>query len=135
MIAGGETYRGEHFISSIAIRDLIKALDPAPPERPRRAADDFHYRDFLTVALIVRGKDLFPDNWIYIHDPKVVRWAAFRTTATGVLRWFRTRRPRASGWSTSASIGDGLWSRPDERLIALAKREIAALGLAQGGCD
>ena len=29
------------------------------------------YRDFLTVALMVRKGDLFPDNWIYIHDPAV----------------------------------------------------------------
>ena len=26
------------------------------------------YRDFLTVALMVKKPDLFPDNWIYIHD-------------------------------------------------------------------
>ena len=29
------------------------------------------YRDYLTVVLIVKKKDLFPDNWIYIHDSSV----------------------------------------------------------------
>jgi hypothetical protein len=26
-------------------------------------------RDFLTVMLILRDRDQFADNWIYIHDP------------------------------------------------------------------
>src|SRR5690242_21399181 len=36
-----------------------------------RSAGALKYRDFLTVALKVRAEDLFPDNWIYIHDSKV----------------------------------------------------------------
>ena len=35
----------------------------------KAAADKLRYRDFLTVALIVEKPDLFPDNWIYIHEP------------------------------------------------------------------
>jgi protoporphyrinogen oxidase len=130
VIAGGKTWRGDHFISSIAIRDLIKALDPAPPEYVRRAADDFHYRDFLTVALIVRGKNLFPDNWIYIHDPKV---------AVGRIQNYNNWSPEmipdpettCLGLEYFCSIGDGLWSRPDSELIEQARFEIAALGLVR----
>ena len=70
VVAGGREFRAEHFISSLPIRDLIHMLDPAPPENVLRAADDFHYRDFLTVALILRGTNLFPDNWIYVHAPE-----------------------------------------------------------------
>ena len=58
-------------ISSLPIHALIHMLHPAPPENVLGAADDFHYRDFLTVALILRGTNLFPDNWIYVHDPNV----------------------------------------------------------------
>ena len=41
--------------------------------RPSRGCmrDELRYRDFLTVALMVDKPDLFPDNWIYIHDPSV----------------------------------------------------------------
>ena len=35
------------------------------------AALGLRYRDFLTVALVVDGEDLFPDNWLYIHEPAV----------------------------------------------------------------
>jgi protoporphyrinogen oxidase len=36
------------------------------------AAENLHYRDFLTVALILRDRQHFTDNWIYIHDPNVL---------------------------------------------------------------
>ena len=69
--AGGKYYRADHVISSMPIKDLIRCLDPAPPEATAKAAEDFHYRDFLTVALVVSRRLLFPDNWIYVHDATV----------------------------------------------------------------
>ena len=52
------------------------ATSSRSPTRRRRppcaeAAAGLRYRDFLTVALVVRGEDLFPDNWIYVHEPEV----------------------------------------------------------------
>ena len=41
----------------------------AADERARRPRTGLRYRDFLTVALVIDGEDLFPDNWIYIHEP------------------------------------------------------------------
>jgi hypothetical protein len=40
-------------------------------EEAKRAADSLKYRDFLTVMLILKNRDAFHDNWIYIHDPSV----------------------------------------------------------------
>ncbi len=40
-------------------------------ERTRRAAESLRYRDFLTVMLILKERNMFDDNWIYIHDPSV----------------------------------------------------------------
>ena len=42
----------------------------AAPGAVQAAAQGLRYRDFLTVALIIDGDDLFPDNWIYIHEPE-----------------------------------------------------------------
>ena len=41
------------------------------PLEVQRAAGDLHYRDFLTVALVVPEHAGFPDNWIYVHYPGV----------------------------------------------------------------
>ena len=61
---------GTHFLSTLPMRELIQKLDPAPPPSVSAAAEQLHYRDFITVALIIDNADLFPDNWIYIHDPE-----------------------------------------------------------------
>jgi protoporphyrinogen oxidase len=58
-------------ISSMPITDFISRLRPEPPADVLAAARRLHYRDFLTVCLIVNRAHLFPDNWIYIHDPGV----------------------------------------------------------------
>jgi protoporphyrinogen oxidase len=110
------------------IRELLHSLDPAPPADVLRAADDFHYRDFLLVALIVRGGNLFPDNWIYVHEPdvKVARIQNFKNWSADMVP-----DPETSclGLEYFCFEGDGLWNTPDEELIALGSREVLQLGL------
>src|SRR6185312_7680438 len=66
-----EIIEPEAVISSLPLRATAGITDPAPPERVTEAAKGLRYRDFLTVALVLDGEDLFPDNWIYIHEPDV----------------------------------------------------------------
>ena len=127
--AGGKTYEGEHFISSIAVLDLIESLEPAPPDDILEAARNLKYRDFLTVALMIRRTNLFPDNWIYIHDPTV---AMGRVQNYG--NWSPEMVPDPStsclGLEYFCFEGDGLWSSSDRDLIEQGKREVGQLGLA-----
>src|SRR5581483_1560322 len=60
-----------HVISTMPVRHLIRRLSPAAPSEIRDAAERLRYRDFMTVAVIVDQPDVFPDNWIYVHDPSV----------------------------------------------------------------
>ncbi len=125
-----ETLRGDHFISSMPVRELARRLSPAPPAEVLAAADRLQYRDFITVVLIVRRADLFPDNWIYIHDPsvKLGRVQNFKN-------WSPDMVPDPSktclGLEYFCFEGDGLWAMPDEELIELGKRELEKLGLAR----
>ena len=64
-------YQGRHFLSTLPIRDLIRAMRPSAPDDVLHAAESLKYRDFLTVVLIVDKAETFPDNWIYIHEPQV----------------------------------------------------------------
>jgi protoporphyrinogen oxidase len=126
--AGGVSYQGKHFISSIPIRELIQKLNPVGPPALLSASKKFHYRDFLTVALMVRGRNLFPDNWIYVHDPLVT---ACRVQNYGNWSPEMTPDPDLSclGVEYFCNNTDAIWSAPDEDLIALAKREMVQLGL------
>lgn len=115
-----------HVISSAPMRELASRVQPMPASIP--AAMDLHYRDFLTVALMIRSEDLFPDNWIYIHEQgvKVGRVQNFRS-------WSPEMVPDESiacvGLEYFCFEGDGLWSMADSELVALATRELAMLGL------
>jgi protoporphyrinogen oxidase len=121
------TISAGHVISSAPMRELAGRIHPLPATLPN--ALDLNYRDFLTVALMIRSDDLFPDNWIYIHDPRV---------KVGRVQNFRSWSPEMVPDETLACVGleyfcfegDGLWSASDDDLVALATKELATLGLA-----
>jgi protoporphyrinogen oxidase len=130
VVAGGETIIPSHVISSLPLRTTVGITSPEAPGEVRDAARGLRYRDFLTVALVIQGEDLFPDNWIYIHDPHV---------RVGRIQNFRSWSPWMVPNDTDASVGmeyfcfegDDLWNMKDEDLVALATREIQQLGLAR----
>jgi protoporphyrinogen oxidase len=121
---------GSDFISSMPITELIKKLEPAPPGQLLDAANRLHYRDFLTVCLIVKKAHVFDDNWIYIHDPgvDVARIQNFKN-------WSPDMVPDSSRTSLGLEYfcqrGDQLWNRSDSDLIAQAGRELEQIGLAR----
>jgi protoporphyrinogen oxidase len=122
-------YLGRHFLSTLPIRDLIRAMSPPPPREVIQAAESLKYRDFLTVVLIVDRAETFPDNWIYIHEPGV---------RLGRVQNFKNWSPDLVPDPTKTSLGleyfcfegDDLWTRPDSELIDIGRREIGAIGLA-----
>lgn len=123
---------GDHFISSMPITALIQRMDPLPPEEVLEAARQLKYRDFLIVALIVDCKDLFPDNWVYIHSPgvKVGRIQNFKNWSAAMVP---DQNKTCLGMEYFCTEGDGLWTMSDPDLIDLATRELDSLNLAKAG--
>jgi protoporphyrinogen oxidase len=128
--AAGERIECAEVISSLPLRDTVAIADPAAPAVVRRAGSGLRYRDLLCVSLVVDGEDLFPDNWIYIHEPGV---------RVGRIQNFRSWSPWMVPDPTKASVGmeyfcnqgEELWESRDEDLVALATAELAQLGLAE----
>jgi protoporphyrinogen oxidase len=124
-----ETIVGTDFISSMPVTEFINKLDPPPPPEVLQAAAKLKYRDFLTVCLIVNRSDLFPDNWIYVHDPAV---------NVGRIQNFKNWSPHMVPDATKTSLGleyfcnegDKVWNMADADLIELGKRELEHIGLA-----
>ncbi len=124
-----ELVNGTHFISTMPIRELIQKFEPAVPERVLKAATDLNYRDFLTVILVINKRDLFPDNWIYIHDPnvKVGRIQNFKNWSPYMVP---DQNKTCLGLEYFCFEGDGLWTKSNQELIELGKKELEILGLA-----
>jgi protoporphyrinogen oxidase len=117
-------------ISSMPVRELVLALRPAAPAAVIRAALELKHRDFLTVGLIVRKTHVFPDNWIYIHDP-LVKVARIQNYGNWSAEMAPDPATSSLGLEYFCNEGDALWTTSDEDLIALAKKEIQALGFAR----
>jgi len=125
-----EEHQGSDFISSMPIRELVSRLDPAAPDSVRRAADSLSYRDFISVAVMIDRADVFPDNWIYIHDPtvKVGRIQNFKNWSPDMVP---DRSKTCLGLEYFCFEGDGLWTSTDDALIERARNELAQLGICQ----
>lgn len=128
---GGEsTLSATDFISSMPLPEVIQKLDPPAPTLVRRAADQLKHRDFLTVCLIVKQPDVFPDNWIYVHSPDV---------RVGRIQNFRSWSPdmvpdpgkTTLGLEYFCTEGDETWSALDADLVELATREVSRIGLVR----
>jgi protoporphyrinogen oxidase len=123
-----EDWPGDDFIFSMPLRDTVLGLRPNLPETIRKAASNLKYRDFITVALIVKGENLFSDNWIYVHDPSVLvgrvqnfnNWSPAMVPVPGVT---------CLGLEYFCTEGDNLWEMPDANIIDLARREATEIGL------
>ncbi len=119
----------ENLITSMPLSEFIKCLQPPPDTNILQAANKLRYRDFITVCLIVKQEHLFPDNWIYIHDPDV---------KVGRIQNFKNWSPEMVADTANSSLGleyfcnqgDELWNMDDQELIELGSREIAQIGLA-----
>ncbi|MBI2870257.1 MAG: hypothetical protein HYY14_00950 [Candidatus Omnitrophica bacterium] len=61
----------DYVFSSAPISHTLRALEPLPPKAILDAAQSLYFRGHITVNHIVRGDNLFPDNWLYIHSPEV----------------------------------------------------------------
>jgi protoporphyrinogen oxidase len=130
--AGGSTrtVEGDHFVSTMPVRELIEKLDPPPPEEVLEAGRGLKYRDFLTVALVIDRADVFTDNWIYVHDESV---------KVGRLQNFKNWSPEMVPDPSKTCIGleyfcfegDNLWETSDDDLVELASIELAKLGIVE----
>jgi protoporphyrinogen oxidase len=127
---GDKVFEPSAVISSLPLRNTVGMAEPKPRTEVVAAARGVRYRDFLTVALVLDGEDLFPDNWIYIHDPNVT---------VGRIQNFRSWSPWMVPDSTKACVGleffcfqgDELWTMDDDDLVELGMRELEQLGLAR----
>jgi protoporphyrinogen oxidase len=114
-------------LSSMPLSELIECLDPPAPADVRAAAAKLRYRGLCVVALMTREKDPFPDNWIYIHDPRTQagRVQNFGAWSPDMVREGTT----CLGVEYFGFEDDEIWRMPDDEAVALAVGDLERLGI------
>ena len=125
--------------STMPIKHLIGMMTPHPEPKVVEVAEGLHYRDFLTVGLLLkklhvqergkRAQSSVPDNWIYIQEGGV---------RVGRVQVFNNWSPyMVSNWRENVWIGleyfvnegGDLWVMDDKALIDLGIREMEQIGM------
>ena len=104
-------------------------MEPAPPERIMDAVKKLHFRAFLVVNIIVDKKDIFKDQWIYIHSPEV---------RLGRIQNYKNWSPYMVVDPEKTSLGleyfctkeDWLWNMNNVDLIRFALEELDKIGFS-----
>jgi protoporphyrinogen oxidase len=128
---------GDYFFSTMAIKDLIRAMDMPIPANVKEVSEGLIYRDFITVGLLVKklkvtekNKKLIEDNWIYIQEPDVL---------AGRLQIFNNWSPYMVANPDYVWIGveyfcyevDELWKKPDTEMAAFARDELDKIDIIE----
>ncbi len=136
------THRGDWFLSTMPVRDLVQALGDNVPKDVRRIADGLVYRDFMTVGMLLKRlkiknetkiktvNGVIPDNWIYVQesDVKLGRIQVFNNWSPYLVKdpdtvWI--------GLEYFCNEGDPLWSMTDKALADFASGELEKIGVAR----
>jgi protoporphyrinogen oxidase len=119
-----------HLISSMPITGIVARLNPKPIDNVLAAAARLSYRAFVLVGLILDKRNLFPDQWIYVHsaDVRVGRIQNLKNWSAAMVP---DSQKTSVGMEYFCTEGDEVWTMSDAELIDMACRELSALGLAE----
>lgn len=122
IIGQGEIKLYDHVVSTMPLTLLVQTMQNIP-SRVRTSIDGLTFRNTILVYLRVADPDLFPDNWIYIHD---------KNLRVGRVTNFRNWIPNLNGEESDTILcleywcnnNDEFWQQTDQDLISLASKEI-----------
>lgn len=131
-------FEGDFFFSTMPVKELIAAMEPAAPAHVREIGDGLLYRDFITVGLLCdklrvweqngQGKIRIQDNWIYIQEPDV---------QVGRMQIFNNWSPYMVAEPSKTWIGleyfcydtDPIWHLSDQDMVNLALDEMERINI------
>ncbi|MDB5180908.1 MAG: hypothetical protein JWO54_671 [Candidatus Saccharibacteria bacterium] len=128
-LESGEVKNYDEVISSMPITQLVSRLDDLPAN-VEKASKNLRFRNTLIVYLQLKGGEVFPDNWIYLHSSnlKMGRITNFRNWVPGILNGKKETILALEFWCFDE---DDFWHWNDKQYIELAKKELVSTGLVK----
>jgi protoporphyrinogen oxidase len=135
-----EVIKGDIFISSMPVKDLVAGMNDVP-EKEASIAAGLPYRDFVTVGLLLEKLELknqtsiptlgniVPDCWIYVQDVGVKlgriqvfnNWSPYMVQDPAHRVWI--------GLEYFCAEGDDFWNMTDDACISFAIKELKSMGV------
>jgi protoporphyrinogen oxidase len=119
-LSDGNTKEYDHIISTMPITELVKQMDAEKEIIDH--SKSLKFRNTILVYLNVDGENLFPDQWVYIHNEKL---------KTGRITNFNNWLPKEKNRSNTILCleywcydEDDIWNSADDKLINIAKEDI-----------
>jgi protoporphyrinogen oxidase len=133
-------YKGNYFISSMPVKDLIEAFD-AKDEIVGNTAKGLVYRSFITVGLLLKKLELLndtkipsyrnitPDLWIYIQekDVKIGRLQIFNNWSPYLVKDYENTV--WIGLEYFCNENDSLWNMKKNDFIKFAVSELEKINI------
>jgi protoporphyrinogen oxidase len=112
----------DHVVSTMPITLLIERMDGVPNDI-REMASLLSFRNTVLVYIHVDAKDLFPDNWIYVHSPdlRMGRISNFRNWVPELYGDKQTTILAVEYWCYDS---DPLWGQDEDTTIAMVSDEL-----------
>jgi protoporphyrinogen oxidase len=118
---------GDHYISTIPITALARAVRPAAPNDVREALASLRYVSILFVYLKVDRPQVTPDSWVYLPESHLTvhRLSEFKNFSPNAAPPGKTMVCA----EITCRQGDEHWTASDEELREIAVRDLVTLGL------
>ncbi|MGB3404552.1 MAG: GtrA family protein [Microcoleaceae cyanobacterium] len=117
-------------ISSIPITNLVEQIQSPTPVVVSKAAKSLKFRNTVLVYLMVEGGSIFPDNWLYINDPRVQLGRV-----TNFANWSPEMLPNRAQTPLCCeywcNFDDQLWQGSEANLQAMAEQDLRTINLIQ----
>lgn len=120
---------GTDFCSGMPLNLLVLRMNPLAGKQILEACNRLKYRSLLMVYLIIGKRDLFKDNWLYIHsgEVKVGRIQNYKNWSADMVA---DPQNTTLGLEYFCAEGDSFWNQADKTTIDLAARELEQLKIA-----
>jgi len=123
---GRSIISGKDFISSIPITELVRILNPSPPEDVRVSASKLKFRGIVIVALMVNRRRVTNQSWIYIPEQGIPFGRIHEPT-----NWSEKMAPQGKSLIVAeffSFVGDRIWNESDGQLTDIAIESLESLG-------
>ncbi|MEL6158369.1 MAG: FAD-dependent oxidoreductase [Cyanobacteria bacterium J06554_11] len=125
----------ENTLQTIPVSDLVSSLPLSEltaylnaPAEIQHSAQRLQYRHVVQVSLVLATKDLFPEQWLYVHSPdvRVSRIQNFKNWSPAMVASLKVT---CLGMTYFCCDRDALWHMNNSELLKLASEELVQLGL------